>query len=94
LRPGGIAAWPFPTNCLDARRLRQELAKLARRDSDAGAAIASRARATLERMRADFPGDVRARRAITKTLVPFVLSGEENNRRSRAAKLRRLTGVV
>lgn len=48
---------PFPITRLDASRLRRGLEELRERDPQRAAAIAERARLTVERMAKDFPGD-------------------------------------
>jgi Fe-S-cluster containining protein len=48
---------PFPITQLDAVRLRQGLADLEARDPRRGARVRERARQSVARLRADFPGD-------------------------------------
>jgi Fe-S-cluster containining protein len=58
-RPGctGCCMGPFPITQLDARRLREGLAELERRDRERAARVRERACQAVARMGADFPGD-------------------------------------
>jgi Fe-S-cluster containining protein len=48
---------PFPTTALDAARLREGLSALAERDAGAASRVRARARASLDELTSDFPGD-------------------------------------
>jgi Fe-S-cluster containining protein len=58
-RPGctDCCMGPFPITQLDARRLREGLAELERRDRERAARVRERARQAVARISADFPGD-------------------------------------
>jgi Fe-S-cluster containining protein len=58
-RPGcsGCCVGPFPITRLDAWRLREGLTALRQADPDRAARLAGRARAAVEALRDDFPGD-------------------------------------
>jgi Fe-S-cluster containining protein len=58
-RPGcsDCCMGPFPISQLDARRLREGLAELERRDRERAAAVRERARRAVARILPDFPGD-------------------------------------
>jgi Fe-S-cluster containining protein len=58
-RPGctECCTGPFPITQLDARRLREGLAELERRDRPRASRVRERARAAMARMLPDFPGD-------------------------------------
>ena len=58
-RPGctGCCMGPFPITQLDARRLREGLAELERRDRERAAGVRERARLAVARILPDFPGD-------------------------------------